>query len=296
MKWRAISLTGTVSFAALYFFYPEICDKISLVLIILLGFAHGINDIFIINKALAKNNKLNIPYRIMYPAVIAVLFLLFVYAPFVTLCFFIGASAYHFGEQQFSGIAYHGNTVVKTGFLFFYGLFILSLLFYFHKGGFLQSVENLTDARLHEGLPLVMLFLSFLGLFAFAVFYALKSDINLKSEIFLLVIFMVVFKQLSLISAFTIYFILWHSIPSIITQVTFLYGSLSLKSFKSYFHKGMIYYVACLLVLILYQVFNVMDFQVSFVYFLASITIPHALTMLYMLNNSKSKTLKSINQ
>ena len=59
---------------------------------------------------------------------------------------------------------------------------------------------------------------------------------NLIEQLFYLVVLAIVFKASSLIWGFTIYFIFWHSIPSLNDQLIFLYGSSTWADFKKYFN------------------------------------------------------------
>ena len=105
-------------------------------------------------------------------------------------------------------------------------------------------------------------------------------------EFFYLIIFTIIFKVSSLIWGFAIYFILWHSIPSMLDQMRFLYGNVSFNHFKCYFRSAFIYWMLSL-VGIGFLYFILKDqkiFNALFFSFLASITFPHVMVILKMLD------------
>jgi len=95
---------------------------------------------------------------------------------------------------------------------------------------------------------------------------------------------MVVFKSSSLIWGFTIYFIFWHSIPSLHDQIIFLYGKYSLAHFKKYVKTAFGYWILSIIgIAVLYVLAkDLIIFDALFFSFLASITFPHALVILRM--------------
>ena len=99
-----------------------------------------------------------------------------------------------------------------------------------------------------------------------------------------LLVFAVLFKVGSLIWGFALYFIFWHSIPSLQDQIKFLYGNYSFDNFKLYFKVAFIYWIISLLgIVILYLLFKDETlFDALFFSFLAAITFPHAFVILKM--------------
>ena len=66
-----------------------------------------------------------------------------------------------------------------------------------------------------------------------------------------------IFKVSSLIWGFAIYFILWHSIPSIINQVVYLKGEFNKKNFGSYIKTAFAYWLVSLIgIAVLYLLFK----------------------------------------
>ena len=117
--------------------------------------------------------------------------------------------------------------------------------------------------------------------FLYFAFAGLNSY-TILLELFLLGVFYVVFNTASLLLAFCIYFVIWHSIPSLLDQMKFLYGDVSWKSFYRYFKSSFVYWLASLVgTFVLYLLLrNAEEFMVpGLICFLASITVPHVLVM-----------------
>jgi Brp/Blh family beta-carotene 15,15'-monooxygenase len=170
-----------------------------------------------------------------------------------------------------------------------YGIFILFLLFTFHS----DEVQKIVFAITGVNFPLfyIPLFLKIsssifivVGLYFLSI-QAIPIKI-LITEIFYLIVFAVIFKSSSLIWGFALYFVLWHSLPSIIDQIKFVYGYFSFANFISYCKSALIYWAASLIgISILYVIFkDEKIFNALFFSFLASITFPHVFVVTKMFN------------
>jgi Brp/Blh family beta-carotene 15,15'-monooxygenase len=122
-------------------------------------------------------------------------------------------------------------------------------------------------------------------------FYIRNEDFKkfFFTELFYLLVFTIIFKVSSLIWGFALYFILWHSIPSIIDQIKFLYGNVSFTTFKLYFRSAFVYWIASLAgIAMLYIIFKDQKiFNALFFSFLASITFPHVFVIQKMFGKNK---------
>ena len=131
---------------------------------------------------------------------------------------------------------------------------------------------------------LYTLLASFGGFMGIYLWWAIRGEIrvNMFKELFFLLVFFIVFKTASLLWAFSIYFVIWHSIPSLMDQTKYLYGQVSRNSILAYFKTSFIYWLASMVGLgVLYYLFH--DRQGLFlsimIYFLAAITFPHVIVM-----------------
>jgi beta-carotene 15,15'-dioxygenase len=283
------SFAIVLSFLGLWitsFFSEDIQVIIGFVLILSFGILHGANDI-LISKSLANNKNQFSTLKIIYLYVIVVMLgvLLFYFLPAIILLLFVIVSGYHFGEQQLDYIEefkrYH--FVFKT----LYGLLVLFLLFGFHINEVIAVVFEITSFKIEETLILYSLYVI---LILFAINYLLiflkyeKNKNILLKELFYLLVFSIIFKVSSLIWGFAIYFIVWHSIPSIINQTKFLYGSFDYANFIQYIKAALFYWIISLVgLLFFYLLFqNMKLFNTLFFSFLAAITFPHVLVILKM--------------
>jgi len=245
------------------------------------GIIHGANDLLLLKKNL-NNNKdsiisLMIPYLIM-----VILFGIFFYLiPSFALIFFVLFSSYHFGEQQWTMFSKQKQNNLGI-FYFVYGLFLFSFLFWSNNIFVTEIIYDITATNLDLAIYNYLLYFSLIGL-AILVFLNFKYLLDqLFIQSFLMILLSIIFFNTNLIFAFGIYFVFWHSIPSIIEQSEYIYGSSDVKSFLNYIKSAIIYWIISLLgLLIIYYLLK--DYQnllISiFFSFLAAITFPHTIVI-----------------
>jgi Brp/Blh family beta-carotene 15,15'-monooxygenase len=256
-------------------------------LILSFGVLHGANDLVLIDQ-LKSNKKLDFVKIIgIYVSIVGISVLLFTNIPIVALLLFIIVSSYHFGEQHWNEIIKTNKSLVTSIFQFNYGLLILVILFYFNTKEVIEIIYEITkytiSAEHIEGAVLIALSVFvILSIRLYLISTEFKN--NLIEQLFYLVVLAVVFKASSLIWGFTIYFIFWHSIPSLNDQLVFLYGSSTWADFKKYFKTAFIYWFISLIgVFGLYYIAkDMVVFDALFFAFLASITFPHFIVILNM--------------
>lgn len=262
---------------------------VGFVLILSFGILHGANDLLLIKNINYNKKEISlIKLLLYYLIVVGFGALLFWIVPWFALLLFIVVSGYHFGEQQWQNIE---KSFVFKLFEFTYGLFILLLLFIFHINEVQEVIINITSIYIFEsyfsiGLAITTLFLLIMGIYFSQKIIEFRSKWFL--ETFYLFVFAIIFKVSSLIWGFAIYFILWHSIPSIINQVVHLNGKFNWKNFLLYIKTAFAYWLISLIgIAILYLLFkDVKIFNALFFSFLAAITFPHVL-VIYILYKKK---------
>lgn len=260
---------------------------LGLVLIFSFGILHGANDLVLINQI--EQNKKHTYLRIIGAYIILILLsvLFFINIPLIALVFFILVSAYHFGEQNWQEILKGYNKYVGIFFQFNYGFLILTTLFYLNSIEVKKIILEIAKININENFFLLLLSLSFL-LYIIIALKIIKNKTNLKTKIieqtFYILVLSLIFKVSSLIWGFAIYFIFWHSIPSLHDQIKFLYGSYTFSNFKKYFKSAFVYWLISLIgVFILYTISkDMIIFDALFFSFLASITFPHFIIILKM--------------
>ena len=258
-------------------------------LIFTFGILHGANDLQLIDKIDVLKDKKNSTLRILIYYIMFVLLgiLSFYIFPLVALILFIIVSAYHFGEQQWQKLPNDLPIFTLILYRFLYGFVILSLLFVFHTIQVQNIISTITTFKIPVGYFWEILKASgiaFIFISCFLYWKLLKIRKKLLLEFFHLIVFAIIFKSSSLIWGFAIYFVVWHSIPSIIDQIKFLNGSVSKKHFLSYCKAaGVYWFVSILGIAFIYLVFNDEQlFNAVFFSFLAAITFPHVLVITKM--------------
>jgi Brp/Blh family beta-carotene 15,15'-monooxygenase len=261
------------------------------VIIFLFGILHGANDLALFKKIDYKNSK-NSFNKILIYYIIVIFFgiLLFYSIPTLALLLFLFFSGYHFGEQHWNYLKVEERKISILTFQTLYGLFIFSLLFYFHENEvklIVGQIINYSISFINFGKITIGLGI---GLIVSSInMYRISSDFKnqIVVNIFYLLVFAIVFKTADLIWAFAIYFVVWHSIPSIKEQINYLYGDFTLSNFKKYFKSAFIYWLLSLIgIFILYFIFKDKElFNAVFFSFLAAITFPHTMIIIKMQND-----------
>ena len=263
---------------------------VGFILILSFGVLHGANDLVLINN-LKSDKKLNFrELIILYILLIAISALLFTTIPILALLLFILFSSYHFGEQHWNEIVTINKNSYSSVFHFIYGLLILLLLFYINTNEVIAIIYEITQFRISAALIEVTLLVC-LVLFSISTIkmYIDSTEFrkNIIEQLFYLLVLVIVFKVSSLIWGFAIYFIFWHSIPSLNDQITFLYGSSTWANCKLYFKTAFPYWCISLIGIfgLYYIAKDMLVFDALFFAFLASITFPHCIVILNMFKN-----------
>ena len=265
------------------YFENNVENTLAYVLILSFGILHGANDIKLLQlsgKAEGKNyNYLRILiYYVVFVLAVAGLFYVL---PELALLFFIVFSAYHFGEQHWAD-KFKAPSWEQILFYTAYGMLVLFLLFSAHIEEVTSIIQLITGTKLLPELYTMVLGVS--G--SIFVLLILKNIKQLRSQLFLelfyLLVFFIIFNTASLLWGFAIYFIIWHSIPSLSDQIVYLYGDFNKSNFLKYLKSSLIYWGVSVLSLIILFVF-VDDSSVNFLpwlfSFLAAITFPHVLVI-----------------
>jgi beta-carotene 15,15'-dioxygenase len=291
-KYSNISIV--VSFFGLWidsFFSHQIQILIGFLLIFSFGILHGANDLLLIENI--KEKKHPLPFiKIIgyYVLVVLVGALLFYLIPWLALVLFLVVSAYHFGEQQWQSLNQKASKWFSVLFQFIYGATILFLLFAFHLHEVQEIIFQITQISIDTlyiitVLKIIVAILILSGVYLYWQFEIVRK--KLLTETLYLLLFIIIFKSSSLVWGFALYFVLWHSIPSIIDQTKFLYGHCSFSLFVTYCKSALLYWgISIFGISVLYFVFRQEQlFNALFFSFLAAITFPHALVITRMFSD-----------
>lgn len=176
----------------------------------------------------------------------------------------------------------------------FYGIFILSLLFWLNSTAVIEIVENIGARTISKAAISYLFYINLVIMAPVWTFFALKDKIfrySILSELVYLVVFAIIFKISSLIWGFAIYFIFWHSLPSLYDQIHFLYDKVDKKGIWDYLRMAFPFWLISVVgIIILYYVFKDLDiFYALFFSFLAAVTFPHSLAIheMFKINNTR---------
>ena len=250
-------------------------------LVLLFGIIHGANDIYLIIRGNSKNKKIS-KTTFVYVFIVLLITLIFFSFPLLSLIFFVLFSCYHFGEQQWTIL----DENIDSGLLFFAnGLLIFATLFYFHRNEVIEIVFMISNFIVIEDFFKWLLITSILLTIISLLINYKRVKSQILNQIILFPFLMIVFSQLSLFNSFAVYFVIYHSIPSIMEQTNFLYGSSTFPMLKKYFITALPYWITALIgLLVFYLIFSI-NFTFSldiFFSFLAAITFPHVIVIYKM--------------
>ena len=243
--------------------------------ILTFGIIHGANDLLLI-KEVSKNYNFKLQF-LYYIVMVGGFFLFFYKIPALALITFVLLSSYHFGEHQWTLFEKNKNHSTKP-FYFFYGLTIFSLIFYFNLNQVTEIIFDITKTQLTENFFFYLLISSSSITFLISLFIYKHLKNQFITQIILLILLIITFKSSDLIWSFGIYFIFWHSIPSIKEQTIFIYGKAEKKSILNYFKKALLYWLLSIIVLLItYYFFRDSQSKLLSIFFsfLAAITFPH---------------------
>ena len=260
---------------------------VGFILIFTFGILHGANDLVLIDQIKTKTKYTFFKILLSYVVVVLLSVVLFIQLPVFALLLFIFVSGYHFGEQHWQNILVDSSTTGTKVFELSYGLLLLLLLFYFNTAEVIAIIMRITGFTLSANSIQILLLIA-IAFFIIYSYYIYQHSQHFKKnsieQLFYIILLSIIFKASSLIWGFALYFIFWHSIPSLHDQIRFLYGTYSFTNFKKYFASAFLYWFISLVgIMLLYFVSkDMLIFDALFFSFLASITFPHAMVILKM--------------
>jgi len=285
-----------LSFVGLWFtsmFSNEIEVFLGFILIFTFGILHGSNDVLIINSTSNKNRIYSfIRVLATYLLTVLIAVVVFYFIPILALILFVVFSAFHFGQQHWEHRNLEIQKHIKNIYYFLYGMVVLQLLFFFNTSEVIEVVYSITNYDIGNSIMIKSLivfgiiFLS-LALYILNVSKTFKSSVLI--ELFYLLVFSIIFKVSTLIWGFTIYFILWHSIPSLYEQTSFIYGDFNKKNLLKYCKSAFPYWLISIIgIVIVYFLFKDDTlFYAIFFSFIAAVTFPHTIVINKLFSNKK---------
>ena len=257
---------------------------IAFAMIALFGIPHGATDHTLFTLGASQNNQkgLNWKFLAIYLTVMAAYATLWYISPFISFIAFLLLSAFHFGEAQ---LAYAGKLKMINWVAMFSGLSFLMILLLPHK---LEVGSYIVPYFLSENA--YQQFLTFGNYFTAICFLGLiiplllaRKEIITKEVIDLILVFVISYNT-SLLFAFAVFFVFWHSWDATTMQI-FKIGALKKGfDFRSWIKEAapfsLLSWFGMALLLWLSTYWSMSWPLVTLFFVLVSIiTLPHAIVM-----------------
>ena len=161
-----------------------------------------------------------------------------------------------------------------------YGLIILNLLFYLEFEDVNEVIKLISNFDIKKYQIFYILILSTLS-YIFSIIF-LNITFKIWNEFLLIALLCFLFNSSNLILGFSIYFVFWHSFPSVKDQIIYLYGNFEYYNLIEYTKSSFLYWLISLFAMFI--AYNFLDFREDyflplFFSFLAAITFPHAIVI-----------------
>ncbi len=273
----------------------------SAILLLCIGIPHGTLDHLITYKV-QKTNKLK--FYTYYLGTIVLFFLIWMIAPSLGFVLFLLISAFHFGETQLH-FFFTKNTYISLFIYLNWGVTILFTLLYYNNAELNQMTQLFEDTQVflsvydYDTLKPIFIASNLGSILSFVyLFYKNKmSSQSLLAELFFLAVIHLTSFLFPFIICFTLFFIVLHSLPSIVHQFTFF------KKFKKDFTKKeliqlmapySILSISMSAILIALSHLNYIPFSIPLISLIviSAITLPHTFVMLNFNNKSKLTSSK----
>lgn len=265
-------------------------------LIFSFGILHGANDLLIlgqISKSLTK--KMFMKQLIIYIIAVFLGVIAFYFFPLVALILFILSSAYHFGQQHWEHENLFKDDLNNKINFFLYGLLVLMILFYANQAEVIEIVEQITMNKISSKFInnwMIITAILYVGLCLYGTILKKIRYINYLKEILYIAVLTIIFKVADVIWGFAIYFIFWHSIPSLYEQIIFIYKEMNTANFLKYCKNALPYWLLSIIgITVLYyllddsRLFNAVLFA-----FIAAVTFPHTIVIDQLFKNKKAQS------
>ena len=271
---------------------PVIESNIAYIMILTVGILHGSNDIMLINHTLKSNSNISsLTIFVVYVLMVSLVAVFFYFLPFLALSLFVIFSSYHFGEQHFISKSNAKNYLISFYYTS-YGMLIFSMIFFSSPDEVIVIVNEITNVFITHQFLKILLYTSMIItiIFSFFMYHKKLITFNFFEEIILIILLSVIFNIASLIAGFAIYFIIWHSIPSLRDQIIELHSEFNKKNLLLYLKNSALYWLISIVSLfVLYYIVNDDKLFISlFFSFLSAITFPHVLVMFNLFKNKSN--------
>lgn len=263
---------------------PSILWVVATINVLTIGIIHGANDLYLLAKTVNSLQKTSFILLFASYVLLVVVMVFGLYKlPIWSLLLFVLISAFHFGEQQWHLSSYISSLKLNL-FYFAYGLFLFSLLFYFHLDQTSSIINDLAQIQLSDKLFFWLFVFSGIASLVLMILNVRQLKHQLLFQLIAIMLFLLLFNTTSLLWSFSVYFVIWHSIPSLREQAQILYPDHNKPNVK-FIQLAFPYWLLALLgfaVAIYFFSESTFSLVSLFFAFLAAITIPHVLVIFWM--------------
>ncbi len=255
--------------------------------ILLIGIPHGAIDHILFFK---KRSLSQLKFYSIYLGLILLFLVLWIYLPFWSLLFFLLISAFHFGESQFSDI--DTDKFLKYSLFSFWGIALLSTLMYYNLDELIEITTYFQDTNdlqiiYNESLIIRLFQITNISSLLILSILAIKKRLNLDrffSELFLILILHITFYLFPFLIAFTMYFVILHSIRVMHQEYMFLKKKNDIFNFLGFikilapYSLLSIFFTAVIIIL---SYLSIIPYSIPLVsiIIISVITLPHAIVM-----------------
>ena len=279
----------TLAFGVVGMCWPEILQKIQYpllgLLVLLIGLPHGATDFLLFRRLYGPELSRKKVFKFFFFYLVAVLGYLAVWLllPMVAMVTFLIISAYHFGQSNWQTVAVSPR--IRPVLNISFGAFTIggAVLWHWDEG---QNIVQQMIGDLPAWSQSTMANIQwFILLFNVAILLGIRfaGQIDpslLLREVVKLSVLSFMLYYTPLLVGFTLYFTLWHSLSSLLDQVSFFRHQWPSFTLKSYYYQAAPYTLLAifgLLGLIFGQsfIFPEASFLSLFLILIACMTLPH---------------------
>jgi len=278
---------------------------IAVVLILLIGIPHGATD-YLIFQHLSRplwGSKQMARFYLTYLSLMAGYALLWYLAPVMALALFLLISIYHFGQSNWNYARFPSRRSAAVAYLL-WGSFVLLTPIVWQLNQAAPIIESIVGVEI----PLppkpwreafcIALFAANLWL---TVYYYLQQRIGHRAflnELLNFFVLALLFVNAPLLLAFTLYFVGWHSLSSMMDQIRFFRQRLEKYAVKDYVKNALplsLAAIASLGLLALVQANMALPLNIGMIFvFISVITLPHMLLIDQLYQEQEERSEKPL--
>ena len=270
---------------------------ICLAFVFLAGIPHGaIDNILFMRKTSISRFR----FYTSYLGAILANVLIWIISPAIGISIFLAISAFHFGQSQFSHHL-NGSSWIHNLLMLSWGVSIISGLIYWNLEEIMMLINSTTffDLTFFTIQKFYILFqVSTLITCALLIYLTIKGSITIEIlgfETFILALIHLSFFALPLLTGFTLYFVVLHSIKVLKEEYEFLFRQKIARSLMQFvklllpFTLVSLFGMALILSLIKLEVFELHMGYVLLI-LVSSITVPHTYVMNFFYYTGSHRT------